>query len=490
MYKVMLIDDEPWILKDLREIFNWNELGFEIVAEAGKVDGAEAIIARYQPDLIISDIRMPGMSGLELMSRIKRKYSDTLVVFISAHSEFDYAKQAIQMGAFDYILKPAKAAELEEVLKKAWLQIVEINRVKDKIRQFDNIQMLLDVLESKKSHISIKKQLSRSGFIPEQDDYAFAIIKKLENGDVPNMSFWQECIMSGLPRSGCLPVRTSEGKWVFLMHFSADTTRRHVKNTFRRLNEMTNVHRLTVGLSQPFTDLGKLKIYYMQAEIMADQDFMTSRPGVYPYSSRMPQLKKVIHQVKAASGFRELLSLTEQLPEWVRQHRIDLAGLAQLYNEVMLCKARLEGRAESEAELVHAEEIVYSFDHLEQLAESLHTSLDNSQKETPHTLSSSMIRKMVEDILCNFHRKLTLHDIAAQYHVHPNYLSQLFKQETGKSFTHFLIELRINKAIELLREDQPLYAISEQVGYDDYFHFCKLFKKHKGMTPSQYRKHI
>lgn len=117
MYKVILVDDEPWILADLRGMVDWQAFGFQVVAEALSGSRGEMLIKACRPDLIISDIRMQETDGLEMfrnMGAAQRESSFT--IFISAFEEFAYAREAIKLGAFDYIMKPIKQAELEDTL--------------------------------------------------------------------------------------------------------------------------------------------------------------------------------------------------------------------------------------------------------------------------------------------------------------------------------------------------------------------------------------
>jgi two-component system response regulator YesN len=118
VYKVLIVDDEAWVVKSLRMAVDWNAQGFEVIGSAS--DGAEAMtyIEERMPDLVVTDIRMPVMGGLELMEKARERWPLLQFVIISVHAEFEYARKAIDYGAAGYCLKPADEQELAEMLKK------------------------------------------------------------------------------------------------------------------------------------------------------------------------------------------------------------------------------------------------------------------------------------------------------------------------------------------------------------------------------------
>lgn len=118
MYKVFLVDDEPWVLMGLKSMLNWGTHGFSIVGEASDGVSARERIRYMKPDLIISDIRMPGMSGLDLLESVQGEDLICEILLISGYADFDYAKRAIQLGVRGYLVKPIREEELSDYLKK------------------------------------------------------------------------------------------------------------------------------------------------------------------------------------------------------------------------------------------------------------------------------------------------------------------------------------------------------------------------------------
>lgn len=177
MFKAVIVDDESWILDDLRGIINWNEEGFEIIGEAENGSKAEAIIKRYKPDIVFCDIRMPEMNGIELLGRVKSKYRNILIVFISAYSDFSYAQQAVALGAFDYLLKPVEVNILKNVLRRARSHIEEIKNIYKKVEDFEITKLFFDILDKTDNFDEIKRKLAEYYCLCNNDLYYIGVVK-------------------------------------------------------------------------------------------------------------------------------------------------------------------------------------------------------------------------------------------------------------------------------------------------------------------------
>ena len=118
MYKVVLIDDEPWILLGMRNTFDWGSLGYEIISEQTNPYEAMEVIMREKPEVVIADVRMPGMSGLELLEKLRNENNDAEFIMVSGFAEFEYAQSALKNGAFDYLLKPVNEELGKETLER------------------------------------------------------------------------------------------------------------------------------------------------------------------------------------------------------------------------------------------------------------------------------------------------------------------------------------------------------------------------------------
>jgi two-component system response regulator YesN len=139
MYKVILVDDEEIIREGLRKTIDWHALGMEVAGTAEDGLDAMELIKELHPEIIITDIKMAFMDGLELIAEVKKIYPETMIIFISGHDEFEYARKAVSLGAFDYILKPIELEYLEKLLLK----------VRDKLDEARNMEKKINFLEEK-----------------------------------------------------------------------------------------------------------------------------------------------------------------------------------------------------------------------------------------------------------------------------------------------------------------------------------------------------
>ena len=117
MYTVIIADDEPWILFKIKSVFKWQEYGIELIGETTSSDELLSMIEEKKPDIVFTDINMPGKSGIEVVKRVREKAADTLFVLISGYSDFSYAQQAIEYGVFSYLLKPVTEYKARSLLE-------------------------------------------------------------------------------------------------------------------------------------------------------------------------------------------------------------------------------------------------------------------------------------------------------------------------------------------------------------------------------------
>lgn len=151
MYKILLVDDEPWALVGMRKIFNWNDMGYKIIGETTDSEEACEMICKGNPDVVFTDIRMPGLSGIELIKKVRAKGMDTVFVIVSGFAEFSYAQEALREGAFDYLLKPLQSQEIKRVSERLIIYLGKKARDKEKhlVKLSDEVDLALQVIENK-----------------------------------------------------------------------------------------------------------------------------------------------------------------------------------------------------------------------------------------------------------------------------------------------------------------------------------------------------
>jgi two-component system response regulator YesN len=388
MYNILLVDDEPWVIESYKRKMQWEDYGFTIMDHA--LNGYEALqkIAAAPSDLIITDIRMPGMSGIELIEKVKAFSEDIEIIVMSGYAEFSYAQKAINRGAIGYCLKPLNPADIVELL----------NRTKELFdARAGGAPDFLYMYEQMASKAGSIKEAYR-GSLQKSTSGSYRIAIQLG------------CIGEQLESHDWLEARLGLGKKAFLIP-------EEQLEAFRKLSK-EHLHAQTtkgIGISLPIRDLGEMERAVDEADIAAHQIFVTGKVDVFDY------------------------------------------------------------RWEKERHGKQMEELLPSFNY-------------GRDQSAVGNAKASPIVKMIEYVNHNYDRDISLFSVSQTFNMNLSYASQLFKKETGVTFTKYLTDLRMNQACNLLiNSNLTVQEITDKTGYHDYFYFTKLFKKLMHTTPSAYR---
>lgn len=495
-HKVMIIDDEPWIVKDIIALLDWNGMGYQIAAVSSDVWEAELLISKHAPDLILCDIRMPGMSGLELMEKVKRKHPGICFLFMSAYSEFTYAVRAVQLGAFDYLIKPVGADMLESSLQRIKLALAQQHQERSKKEMMRNTLLMMELLDGGFPHRIAIGRLAKEGmFRTSGGSYSFVVAQttELEASERVQELLREELesCLANTPSLSAMLGQGGAGKWFVLVHLPASSSIPMLR-IWRGLRKQALRNGISFGISSPFAGLDRIRQHYRDAERMARMRWMTGQAGVYVSrlnrSGKHPLLDGV-EQIRMTTHYSELGAVLASIAARCCKQSADPDTIALLYNEAIRQTARLDGwLKEQDVEESSVEELLSLYASPAQLFEELIDSIRNLHGQDGEK-DSRVVNDVLQEIESHYNDRLSLASIASKHFINANYLSQLFKQKTGRSFKQHLVETRLAKAAELLREGRlTLQEISSQVGYDDYFHFSKLFKKYRGVSPADLRK--
>lgn len=189
MYKVIVVDDETWICKLIRKIVDWEAVGFRIIADVQEPQDALKLIEQEKPDLVVTDIRMPGLDGISLIKEVRNKGIDTEFVIISGYSDFEYAQSAVSHGVLGYLLKPISKDDLYEILEKAKKQIRNKQLMMNKIEASDTYMLehdLWKVIDRTDASVSVETFNERYNTQFANGKFRIAIFKK--DSDFKNKS--------------------------------------------------------------------------------------------------------------------------------------------------------------------------------------------------------------------------------------------------------------------------------------------------------------
>lgn len=519
-YRVILVDDEPIILRSLKVAIPWDELNLEIAGEARNGEEALRLVRELSPHMIISDIRMPGLDGISLMKEVMAENPKRLFIFISGYGEFEYAREALREGAFDYLLKPIDHDELIQMILRA-IKTLEKQMENDKL--LHSVQMLsmlarermfAELIEGNhsESHLRHMKWLENSEL---QEDYMVAVLQldhylKLYNQwSMEERRLWLFAIRNILSEwsiaQGALTVFPfHSGEWVMLFPAAMSERRENLgRDIIHRIKVHTKLS-CSIGFSQTAKGIGQLSEAYQSAARALYQRFYSDREGVFV--EQVPELgatreakypkhlesgmldavrtlddERLIALLDETRGYLEAQAFSKETAE-----RMIVELTVVLYREFEHMKLLLEWSLEGILQELH------SMDTLNEMMGLLKLNfgkwIRESRDSQPKEHIQSMIDKTKGYIANHYHKDLSIEEVAEVADLSISHFCMLFKQVTGYTFLEYLTQCRIEKAKYILKNSQvKVYQIAPLVGYQDPRYFTQVFKKVTGMTPSEYR---
>jgi two-component system, response regulator YesN len=514
MYKVLLVDDEKTILNGISQIVNWSASGTELIGTARNGLEAYDFIVQHVPDILISDIRMPGMDGLELASKVRERFPHIRIILLSGFSEFDYAKTAMQYGVRHYLLKPCNEAQIQDAL----LEIAEELRQSEGREQF--IQNLKYGLEKVMPHVKeqfLKEFVTNKTYGTRDWEYycklfeldwegrpVRLILFQLEGNFEFEHLFAVKNIAEEILHRPLLS--STVGEHVLVLLEDEEETEElyerigEIRTTFLRLYKID----LTMALSEAGDMAQARKLYKQTLECLnhrfylGEGSLITARDIQVPEQGEARELSyeddQLLLQIK--SGHWE--DACEEIDRFFRQlseMRIDMhtskSYVIQSYT-AMIRLGSQDGINRYMANLV----TLLGMDTLQgiqQLFKSVAKEIALryfEQNKTKHSAIIAKVLDIIEEHIGN--SELSLNWVAHQMlYMNADYLGKLFKKETGEKFSNFCIKLRVAKAAERIasNEDIKIFELAEQLGFgDNPQYFSQVFKKYVGCTPSEYMK--
>ncbi|HOJ10449.1 MAG TPA: response regulator [Clostridiales bacterium] len=497
MYKVFIADDESMVVKSLKASIKWSEYGFEIVGEA--YNGIEAYneITSLKPDIVFTDIRMPGINGLELIKKVREENINTCFVVISGYAEFAYVQKALNYGALGFCLKPFDENEIigvlnkaKDVIKKSRILIeAELLTIIDDNSSFgrDRKAKILDILGVEKIKETGIQALVTIGCnticIPEINSISLRIGKN-KNAYILSGSNSPESIKGYLARYPG-------------MHGDRDP--KSVGNSGNLAEALRNntlqKSLIGAGLSGVYYSSDHLHDIIDEASVAAYQYFMTGDSDVYQYTEpEQDELGFVLMQLQnsivkeEAALIQDAFSMVEKV---FAEGAYNIKHAFQVYN-IVTHSFYSHDSVKSGEYIFDYEQLTNSYKNFTEMLENLSRQLvENAgivQELTAQDITNETFRPILQYVNENYCKDTSLSDISEIFTVNPSYISQLFKKQTGITFTEYLTNLRVGHACNLLKSTCfSINEIAEKAGFNDYYYFTRVFKKVTGMTPTHYR---
>lgn len=528
MIKLLIADDEQIVIESLKFIVEKYIDGVEVVATAAS--GREAIekTLNLKPDVVFMDIHMPGINGMDAIRHIKSIHQDVVFVIITAYEYFQYAKDAVNLGVFDYLLKPLNKNKIINVLQHI------SNKVEAKREALQKEMILRERINKIIPHMEeqfIYAQLFHSDITKDLDFYQEIFGMKIKYGYVMMAILDESKVMDKEEN-----LKNSLMKQKFYNGFKME-----LKNLYPCLIGPPSIDRIVAyipiddgmdhyEIRNQSIDCGKkvmeqikktLKInykigigrgYYIEhfsksaneAYIAATsskediilhfEDISLSSPVLDTYPSNKD--KMLIHNI-LTGDLKGTLETFEEIFWWMTiNYKKDIDKIKSKLIELFILIQKNISHGIGEGDMLIGKYLIQilrmndteklKLNYLNYLKTIL-LDLEASKERELKGLITGAIRYMDE----NFHKNISLDDVAKEMNMSYHYFSKFFKDSTGKNFVDYLTELRIEKAKEILKEASiNVKEVCDKVGYSDPNYFSKIFKKVTGMTPTEYRNNI
>ncbi len=533
MIKVLIADDELRICELIFRLIDWESLGMSVIAVAH--DGRETIkiIKNEMPDIVITDIRMPGYNGVDVI-RIGKEYnSDIQFIIISGYSQFDYAQNAIHYGVSDYLLKPVKAEELIKALLRIKNRIDKNNQMYSQVkkawtleqqnRRLYREQLIMEIAHGKGFDVLTKdmntlNEQYKYEFIP--GFFTIVIVKAdgLNFEEKTESSFLYEKIQQSLSFAFAPVMQEMQGTMLdngtYIFLFNYENEYAEIESQIHRLlNQMLlqkdvfkKLH-LTIGLGKRVNCLVEVGKSYETAYLAIKDRILVGTDRIIEGKEKIvvqDYKDYFLHTVRELENVVENLDdkrISDIIQEWgtalskdkeINGYQIEQSAKA-LVNSYLLSMQKNNYTLDEDDNLL--KDFMKSIENcisLGEIQELLSGTLEQSLSEYRHkrALSGSKpIRDAKEYIRNNLAGNLTIQEVSEYVGYSSAHFSVRFKQECGITFSDYVMESRIEKSKELLKNTrETIESIAAAVGYSDVKSFTKNFKKYTEVKPSQYRK--
>ncbi|MDO4463676.1 MAG: response regulator [Bacillota bacterium] len=530
MLKVFLVEDEFVMREGIKNNIDWNSHGYEFCGEASDGELAFPMIQKLNPDIVITDIKMPFMDGLELSRLIKKELPFTEIIILSGYEEFEYAKEAIKIGVSQYLTKPINGEELlrevdllaekisekrkEREIREKYVREMEENFLGERKNLFQYLvtgsKSMSELLEiSDKLNIDLSAIWYRVALVKIQsmnharDEYSNSLVQ-----------IEQKLKAIDADRGLLVFDRNLEGQALI---FKADSREEldKIQNDYLGkmrdlLGDYTQI-RYFVGIGMPVNRLSELPSSFEQASHAFAHRYLVKESCIWNYEEMEQNvyhdeefnISNVNPKQLDRSKLREFLKFgdKEEVIYFVEEYFKDLGPNAMKSNmfrqyiilDAYFCVVDFLDSLQLQKDELEPLDITSGILQSEETAIKYVIRIIEKALELREKTASNRYGGIVDEVKKYIDKNyadedLSLNVLASHVNFSPNHLSMVFSQQTGKTFIKYLTDFRMSKAKELLRcTGKRSSEISLEVGYKDPHYFSYLFKKTQGMTPTQYR---
>ncbi|WP_167858942.1 response regulator transcription factor [Paenibacillus cymbidii] len=538
MIKVAVIDDKPMIRQAIVKAIDWEHLNCTVAGTAEDGLEGQELLARELPDLLITDIRMPGLSGIELAGWMADHLPQSRTILITGHQEFEYARMAVKQGVYDLIVKPIDYDDLHRVIDAAVTELTQARRdALEKTRLAGEVsrlaaefarlaptvggKLLADALGGRTIEEREWREAMRA-YDPETIRFSLALVRCVRlNGDAGFDGGPPDGLqlVSGLVReiSGRMSVDTLEsfpnGHLAVVLLFRSGLPQREMEVNLRRFGHELAVqcelrHGVVVNIASSsfYRSLSGLRPAYEETVALLERGFFLHDRKVLTPQMSLPDNRKGKQSiVKELDDFartlekepkEKLLFEAERLMERLEEYSAgSTLVLKALLSEVCLLAVRCHYRHTGNEFALDKgiDRIVSDVSRLNSLPEARDYVLDivlrvKSALDGGAAVYSRMTQLILDYINLHYDEEISLTSVAEHFKLSPNYMSRMVRQETGENFVGIVAKMRIQAAKRLLEDPtRKVNEVGAMVGYKEYAYFYYVFKRLTGLAPKEYQ---
>lgn len=528
--RVIIVDDESKVCKLIYHLVDWSELGMEVVKILH--DGLEAkdYILKNEPDIVITDIRMPQCDGLEMVKQVREHDLSTSFIIVSGFSNFEYAKQAIKYGVEDYLLKPLEKKEIVAALEniKAKKQVV-----KRRLQDEEELKEIVSVSREKAKYLFVselihqREHMKITGLKEINDTYStgfvsgfFMMIKfqphiyeyMLSDGEMELiLGRIEQSIKEKLTEKVAEFIYKMDGNCIWCIlndkeDFSdnLDKDLKKMRMDVLKLKDIFKGLHLYVAYGSMEKDICNIERSISCAEIAMHERVIYPNEFIFKHAEvQLDKQDKLIDMIMREDIIRAIerrdeksLSESISLVKGMCKRGTTNGNIVfECYETIVDCYCYAITKLNQEfgfPDKSYFLNLYNTFLDVEQVFEGLNKKCNGiltKYNEFQKRIDRKPIKAAKNYISTNYNKQITLEDVSKEIGFNPAYFSSLFKKETGKNFLEYLTELRVHKASQLLSTtDYSILEVANEVGYTDIKYFARVFKRVTELTPTEYRR--
>ncbi|SEC75524.1 response regulator [Paenibacillus sp. GP183] len=525
MFRVLIVEDEYIVRFGIRSMIDWEKVGMTVIGEAANGQEALDLIGQELPDILITDIKMPILDGIALITQVRKISPQMKILILSNLEDFQYAKEAIRHGVSEYLIKSdMMPRDFEQALLKVKEAIEESSHSKEekrdtRIEPMWKEKFFLDLAQGTQTQTDsqhIKSTIESMGLLDVHLPlYAMHISNNaLEQGVSEGQTYIRKALESllstGLLSYEVFPDKQGEMNVLLFPDMPAVQGQKMV----REIAQSLIIHlidtysmRCTIGISSGIHAWSELHLAYQQAVIAAKYKMFVGSGKVIVYgvdyepmvSDQIENMKvstSHIHSMVYAFQSKELQTYLETLFEQLASGKdYDMVQIISLELLIMLTTLWSDVSCDQQSVLHLKKQYFDQLSKLETIDQSkawFMRAFDELVKHMIQVYNSdrNSIIKATQYVQQHYHLEISLQSISSFVHLSKNYFANLFKKEMGESFLEHLTRIRIEKAKTLLTGELKTADIGNLVGIPDPKYFSKVFKKITGISPSEYRSRV